>query len=113
MKISWPFVLIVLMLSFAINSFADDIPSQPDPTPPTTPIYNENQTYYINSNSIKVRATPEDTGTVLGVLSLNDNVKIINPQITYDQKYIEIKIILTYDPVNSSEKYSCIRKNLS
>jgi hypothetical protein len=127
MKITWPVLLIVLIFSSAIKSIADDTPL-PDPNPPsttpTTPqnpptepsqttIYNENQIYYINSNSVKVRSTPEDAGKVLGILSLNDNVKIINSQTIYDQKYIEIKILLTYDPVKTSEKYFIAIESLS
>jgi hypothetical protein len=115
MKISWPVVWIVLILSSAISSFADEIPSQPEPPVelPSTPVYNENQIYFINSNSVKVRSTPENTGKVLGILSLNDNVKIINPQTIYDQKYIEIKITLTYDPIKTSEKYFILTSALS
>lgn len=71
---------------------------------PTAPVFTEQATYFISSNSVRVRSAPDSTGKVLGELSLNDKVKIINPTLI-NQKFIEVSIVLTYDPIVKSEKY--------
>lgn len=69
--------------------------------------------YFISSNSVRVKSTPEATGKNLGELSLNDEVRIVNPEIIYNQKYVEIIILLTYDPIIKSEKYFINKDYLS
>ncbi len=66
---------------------------------------NDQDTYFIKTNNIRVRNSPDSKGKSLGILSLNDKVKIINPSIISPEKYVEIKIILTYDPIIKSDKY--------
>ena len=60
---------------------------------------------YVSTNGLRVRATPEDNARVLGTLSLNDQVRIVNPGTIYAGKYVEIVIVKTYDGVNTSPKY--------
>ena len=38
---------------------------------------------YVSTNGLRVRATPEDNARVLGTLSLNDQVRIVNPGTIY------------------------------
>lgn len=67
--------------------------------------FNETTSYYISSNSVRVRSTPDTKGKILGELSLNDRVKVINPSMIYNEKFIEISIVRTYDSIIKSEKY--------
>ncbi|MBP9680009.1 MAG: L,D-transpeptidase [Bacteriovorax sp.] len=69
------------------------------------PTFNDQIDYFISTNGIRVRATPDLTGKVLGMLGLNDKVKVINPTIIYNQKYVEIKIVSTYDKITPSDRY--------
>ncbi len=76
-----------------------------EPTPVPGPVFNDQQVYWISSNSVRVRATGDLNTKILGELSLNDQVKIINPTQIYNNKYIEVQVVKTYDPIAKSEKY--------
>lgn len=81
---------------------------------PTATVYNDQSVYFISSNSVRVRSTPDTTtAKILGELSLNDQVKIINPTAIYNNKFIEIQIVKTYDPIVKSEKYFVSAEYLS
>lgn len=71
----------------------------------TATVYNDQSTYYISTNSVRVRSIPDTTGKILGELSLNDKVKVVNPTVIYPQGFIEIRIVRTHDPMEPSEKY--------
>lgn len=85
------------------------IPAPPvTPSAPTVPtlVLQDQINYFINSNSIRVRSLPDQkAGKILGELSLNDQVKIINPTQIYNNKFVEVVIVQTYDPIVKSEKY--------
>jgi hypothetical protein len=69
--------------------------------------YNDQSVYYISRNSVRVKSTPDGKGKTLGELSLNDKVKIINPTVIYtqnNQSFVEVRVVLTYDPIAKSEK---------
>lgn len=89
---------------------ADEQPTTPvpgpvaEPAPAPGPVFNGQQIYWISSNGVRVRATSEATGKVLGELSLNDKVKVVDGTI-YNNKFIEIQVVKTYDPIVKSEKY--------
>jgi hypothetical protein len=85
----------------------------PVPTPPTATVYNDQSVYFISSNSVRVRSTTDATAKILGELSLNDQVKIINPTVIYNNKFIEVQIVKTYDPIVKSEKYFVATEYLS
>ncbi len=101
---------IMLSTLIGLSSVYADIAS---PTQSSNPVYNDQSTYFINRNSVRVRSNPDESGKILGELSLNDKVKIINPALIYNQKYIEVSIALTYDPIVKSEKYFIAIENLS
>lgn len=100
MKLILPLVLLSSVVGFPLAKGQEQVPAPVV----TSPVYTD-QTYYISSNSVRVRSAPDSTGRILGELSLNDNVKIINPETIYNQKYVEVSITLTYDPIVKSEKY--------
>lgn len=73
--------------------------------PKSGPVFNDQLTYWIAGNSTRVRANPDLKAKVLGELSLNDRVKVINPTQIYNNKFIEVKIVKTYDKIVTSERY--------
>lgn len=96
-------VLLSAMLLAGLMGTAVLAADQTQPQVPT--VFNDQSIYWISSNGVRVRATPEANTRILGELSLNDQVKIINPTIVYNNKYVEIQIVRTYDPIVKSEKY--------
>ncbi|MDD4973445.1 MAG: L,D-transpeptidase [Bacteriovorax sp.] len=92
-----PLILFSSIMNFPLAK-ADQV------TTPNATIYNDQSIYFISSNSVRVRSAPDGTGKILGELSLNDKVKIINPTVI-NNKFVEVSIILTYDPIVKAEKY--------
>ncbi len=105
-----PLILLSTMISFPLAKADDQIQT---PAQPTTPVFNDQTVYYINSNSVRVRSATDGTAKILGELSLNDRVKIINPGTIYNGKFVEVSIVLTYDPIVKSEKYFISTEYLS
>ncbi len=60
--------------------------------------------FYVALNGLRVRSTPEDAGKTMGVLSLNERVRVVNPTLI-NGKYVEIQIIKTVNKMLPSEKY--------
>ena len=67
--------------------------------------------YYVAINGLRVRATPEDTGKTLGLLGLNEKVRIISDLI--NNKYVQVEIIKANNVITNSEKYFVARDYLS
>jgi hypothetical protein len=65
---------------------------------------NDQTIYYISKNNVRVRSAPDTKSKVLGYLSLNDRVKIINPTLISKSNMVEIVIVETYDPIENSDK---------
>lgn len=60
--------------------------------------------FYVALNGLRVRSTPEDAGKTMGVLSLNERVRVVSPELI-NGKYVEIQIIKTVNKMLPSEKY--------
>lgn len=102
-----PLMLLSTMLSFPLAHAQE---ANLNPTPNTTPtvdqpVLSDQINYYITNNGVRVRSTPDTAGKVLGMLSLNDKVKIINPTVISSTNMIEIRIVKTYDTITPAEKY--------
>ncbi len=69
--------------------------------------------YFISLNGLRVRSTPEDNGKTIGLLSLNDKVKVINPTEILNGKYVEITIVRTVNNIPVAEKYFINKEYLS
>ncbi len=93
-----------LSLLLNCNIYAQDATPTPAPSIPTV-VLDETTTYWINNTVIRVRPEPSLNSKSLGELYLNDQVKVINPSVIYDNKFVEIKIVKTTSKINSSEKY--------
>jgi hypothetical protein len=76
------------------------------------PTFEDQKIYFINGNATRVRATPDMSSRVLGELSLNDKVRVVNPAIIND-KFIEVTVVKTYDQVLPSEKFFVLIDTLS
>jgi hypothetical protein len=102
------FLFIGAIFSSFTNAIADSNTNNP------TLILNDKIEYFINANGVRVRNLPDVTkGKVLGNLGLNDKVKVINPTQIYNTNFVEVKIVLTYDQIDTSEKYFVSVSSLS
>ena len=72
-----------------------------------------NKTYYVSNNGLRVRATPDDSGKTLGLLSLNERVRIINPETIYNGKYVQVEIIKTVNKITPADQYFVSAEYLS
>lgn len=68
--------------------------------------------YYVSLNGLRVRSTPEDTGKTMGILSLNETVRLIDPELT-DHKYVQIEIVKSVNKILPSEKYFVAKEFLA
>lgn len=68
--------------------------------------------YYISLNGLRVRSTPEDTGKTMGLLSLNERVRIVNPELI-NGKYVQVEVVRTVNKIQPSEKYYVVREYLA
>jgi hypothetical protein len=77
-----------------------------------TAVVKTNNVYFVALNGLRVRSTPEDAGKTMGLLSLNENVRIVSPELI-NGKYVQIEIIKTVNKMQPSEKYFVVREHLS
>ena len=91
-------ILLSNVISFSLSHADDQV------TPLETKVFNDQSTYFISTNGVRVRSATDGTGKLLGELSLNDKVKIINPTVIKNN-FIEVNIVLTHDPIIKSERY--------
>jgi hypothetical protein len=110
-----PLLLLTAVIGFPLAK-ADDqtqvtIPAETQVTTTAGAVtLNDQTTYFINDNSVRIRSVD---GKILGELSLNDKVKVINPTVIYNKNLVEISIVRTYDPITTSEKYLVSTQYLS
>ena len=80
---------------------------------PDAPVVADASTqYFVTLNGLRVRSTPEDSGKTMGLLSLNEKVRIVNPELI-NGKYVQIEIVKTVNKMAPSEKYYVVREYLS
>lgn len=72
----------------------------------------EANTYFVATNGLRVRGTPEDAGKTLGLLSLNEKVRLVTGELI-NGKYVEVEILKTVNPMVKSEKYYVVREFLA
>lgn len=72
----------------------------------------ESNVFFVALNGLRVRSTPEDTGKTMGVLSLNEKVRVVNPELI-NGKYVQIEIIKTVNKMLPSEKYFVVQEYLA
>lgn len=79
----------------------------------TAPVMTAEATeYFISLNGLRVRSTPEDAGKTMGLLSLNEKVRIVSPELI-NGKYVQIQIVKTTNKMQAAEKYYVLREYLS
>lgn len=106
-----PLMLISLMTS--PSTFSQDSAPTDSVNEVVKAIYSSQKIYYVALNGLRVRATPEDSGKTLGLLSLNEKVKIINPETIYNNKYVEIEIVRTVNKISQADHYYVAAEFLS
>nr|BDT27490.1 L,D-transpeptidase [Bacteriovorax sp. HI3] len=60
--------------------------------------------YYIATNGLRVRSTPEDSAKVMGLLNLNDKVRLISTDLI-NNKYVEIEVVSSNAKLIDAEHY--------
>lgn len=68
--------------------------------------------YFIATNGLRVRSTPEDAGRTMGLLSLNERVRVVTGELI-NGKYVEVEILKTVNPMTKADKYYVVREFLS
>ncbi len=68
--------------------------------------------FFVALNGLRVRSTPEDAGKTMGVLSLNEKVRVVSPELI-NGKYVQIEIIATANKIISAERYYVVQEYLS
>lgn len=100
-----PLVIATLMVSPGAFAQSVETPTTPEaPVAPLAPVVSQ-KIYYVANNGLRVRAAPEDNGKTLGLLSLNEKVRIINPETVYNNKYVQVEIIRTVNKITPADKY--------
>ncbi len=61
--------------------------------------------YFVSTDGVRIRSTPTDAGKTVGLLSLNDKVRLINSGTIYNDKYIEIEIVKSGNKMITSDHY--------
>lgn len=61
--------------------------------------------FYISANGVRVRAMPNDTARVLGLLNINDQVKKVDATLSLDPNFVQIEIIQTASIIINSDRY--------
>ena len=75
-------------------------------------LMSEANVYFIGTNGLRVRATPEDAGKVTGLLSLNERVRVVTGELI-NGKYVEVQILKTVNPMLPAERYYVVREFLT
>jgi len=68
--------------------------------------------FFVALNRLRVRSTPEDTGKTMGILSLNEKVRVVGPELI-NGKYVQIEIIATANKIIPAERYYVVQEYLS
>jgi hypothetical protein len=81
-----------------------------DPADANNAFYS-NEFYVAAKSGLKVRSTPEDAGKVMGLLALNEKVRVLSPELL-NGKYVEIEVLGKHDLL-PSERYYVVQEFLS
>lgn len=54
--------------------------------------------YFVATNGLRVRSIPEDSGKTMGLLSLNEKVRVVTGELI-NGKYVEVQILGTVNPM--------------
>lgn len=101
-----PFLLLSAMsLSPVTSSQAQELTS-------TENLITSSNEFFIALNGLRVRSTPEDSGKTMGILSLNEKVRLVSPELI-NGKYVQVEIISTVNKILPSEKYYVVQEYLS
>jgi hypothetical protein len=68
--------------------------------------------FYVSAKSgLKVRSTPDDAGKVMGLLALNEKVRVLSPELI-NGKYVEVEVLGRHDLL-PSDRYYVVQEFLS
>lgn len=61
--------------------------------------------YFIGTEGLSVRSTPVDSGKRLGTLSLNDKVRVVNPSVIHNGKFVQVIITKSYNKMSAEAMF--------
>lgn len=112
--------LTTLMGSF--NLHAQDISVNPADTAgaaiegvkgPGTDEVDAQKIYFIKPRSVNVRSAPSAKASSLGVVWMNDQVRIVDSATTYEGGFVQIEIVNSASKITPAEKYFIAKEYLS
>ncbi|MBC7429598.1 MAG: L,D-transpeptidase [Bacteriovorax sp.] len=71
-----------------------------------------NKEFFVSTNGLRVRSTPDDVGKVMGLLNLNDKVLVVGHDLE-NNKFVEVKIVKSATTFLPAEKYYVVLEFLS
>ncbi len=74
--------------------------------------YESSDEYYVTTAGLRVRSTPDDKGKVMGLLNLNEKVRLVSPELI-NGKFVEIKILNPSPSILPSDKYYVVQEFIS
>lgn len=80
---------------------------------PGTDEIDAQKVYFIKPRSVNVRKEPSAKAGSLGVLWMNDKVRIVNSETVYEGGFVQIEIVNTTSKITPAEKYFIAKEYLS
>lgn len=74
--------------------------------------YDNSEEFYVATNGLRVRSTPDEKGKVMGLLNLNEKVRLVGPELI-NGKFVEIRILNPATSILPSDRYYVVQEFLS
>ncbi len=84
-------------------------------------LYNEDKSFnydsygkdfYIGTNGLRIRSTPEDAGKVMGLMNINDVVRVVSPELI-NGKFVEVQIVKSSAKLLPADHYYVVQEYLT
>ncbi len=72
---------------------------------------NSSQEYFVMTNGLRVRSTPDEKGKVMGMLALNEKVRLVSPELI-NGKFVEITVLNPSVKLLPADKYFVVQEFL-
>lgn len=80
---------------------------------PGTDEVDAQKVYFIKPRSVNVRSAPSAKASSLGVVWMNDKVRIVDSSTVYEGGFVQIEIVSTTSKITAAEKYFIAKEYLS
>jgi hypothetical protein len=107
-----PMMLMTTLMNLPMVKAAEGT-SAPEIAPATGLEFKAETIYFVSLNGLRLKFSPDDTSKTIGLLSLNDKIKVINPSTIFNGKYVEVRIVRSANKIPVVEKYFLNKEFLS